>query len=91
MKFLTRTHHSTSQPGPDWFSSDYPSVAIIVATAALLVGVSATTLRSHNLRAAAKPRDCVKLIEDEERLGCYDHAVHRVPSKAPDVPLPGTG
>ena len=94
MKSPNRTPSTTSEPGPDWFSSDYPSVVIIVSMVALLVGVSASTFRSHKLRATAKPRDCVQLIDDEERLGCYDHAFHRLPSwpdGSTDVPLPGTG
>ncbi len=91
MKSPTRTPPTTSEPGSDWFSSDYPSVVIIVSMVALLVGVGAATLRSHNIRATVKPRDCVKLIDDEERLGCYDHAFHRLPSGDTDVPLPGIG
>jgi hypothetical protein len=94
MKTQSSTPPTNSEPDSDWFNSDYPSVVIIVLMVALLLGVSASTLRSHNPLFTAEPPDCAKLIQDEERLGCYDHAFHRLPLRPPrgsNVPLPGAG
>ena len=80
METSDSTPRTTNQPSSDWFDLDYPSAIIVAAMAALLLVASGSTLRSHNPIDIAAPPDCVRLIPDEKRLGCYDHAFHRIPS-----------